>query len=65
MPTDIPTTLRFSRRLGEAVRDAHYATAIEGPDGRPPVRLEPADGFVRRIAALLARLRPSHRRKPS
>lgn len=26
-----PTTLRFSRRMGEAVRDANYATALEGP----------------------------------
>lgn len=31
---DWPTTLRFSRRLGEAVRGVEYAMAIEGP--RPP-----------------------------
>jgi len=26
-----PTTLRFSRRLGEAYPDAEYACALEGP----------------------------------
>ena len=26
-----PTTLRFSRRLGEAYPDAQYACALEGP----------------------------------
>lgn len=26
-----PTTLRFSRRMGESIRDANYATALEGP----------------------------------
>jgi hypothetical protein len=29
--TDWPTTMRFSRRLGESVRDSRYAVAIEGP----------------------------------
>jgi hypothetical protein len=33
--TDWPTTLRFSRRQGEAVRDAEYAIAIESPGPRP------------------------------
>lgn len=33
-PPDWPTTLRFSRRLGEAVRGADYAMAIEGPRPR-------------------------------
>lgn len=31
-----PTTLRFSRRLGEATRGAEYAMAIEGPPIRRP-----------------------------
>lgn len=26
-----PTTMRFSRRLGESLRGAEYAMAIEGP----------------------------------
>lgn len=30
-----PTTLRFSRRLGETVRGAEYASAIEGPLAEP------------------------------
>jgi hypothetical protein len=29
--TDWPTTMRFSRRLGDSVRDSRYAMAIEGP----------------------------------
>lgn len=35
-PSGWPTTLRFSRRMGEATRGAEYAMAIEGPRWRPP-----------------------------
>jgi hypothetical protein len=31
-----PTTLRFSRRMGEAMRGPEYAMAIEGPPARRP-----------------------------
>ena len=60
-----PTTLRFSRRLGEALRDVEYAITIEGPDGRPLALLEPASGLARPIARLISRLRRSSPRKPS
>jgi hypothetical protein len=54
-----PTTLRFSRHLGEAVRDAEYAAAIEGPDGRPARQTKPAGAIVRRVKKVIACLRAS------
>ena len=33
-PRGAPTTLRFSRRAGEAWHDAEYASAIERPQSR-------------------------------
>jgi hypothetical protein len=53
---DWPTTLRFSRRLGEAVRDSAYASAIEGPQESPAPLLEAGSGLMRRIAQFLARV---------
>ena len=50
-----PTTLRFSRRLGERWRDADYASAIEGPDQRPVPQFLVASGLVHRLAARVAR----------
>lgn len=52
-----PTTLRFSRRLGESVRDADYATWLEGPCGRRSPHLEPNRGLPRGLARMLAFLR--------
>ncbi|MDB5858730.1 MAG: hypothetical protein JWQ76_2419 [Ramlibacter sp.] len=46
-----PTTLRFSRRLGEATRDVDYASAIEGPAG--PVILPPNGTAPRPLSRLL------------
>lgn len=47
-----PTTMRFSRRLGEAYRDRRYAMAIEGPmPGRSLADLVP-----RRLNMWLAQL---------
>jgi hypothetical protein len=53
---DWPTTLRFSRRLGEGRRDADYATAIEGPHERPAPQLQPMNGMVRRLLGMVGRL---------
>lgn len=54
-----PTTLRFSRRLGESVRDADYAAWIEGPGGRRSPPLEPRSGLAQRLARLVGNLRRS------
>jgi hypothetical protein len=48
-----PTHLRFSRRLGEAVPDAMYACALEGP--RPARRLALLRSVLRSLRASLAR----------
>ena len=53
---DWPTTMRFSRRLGEAVRDPGYAFAIEGPDGSPRRQAGAGGGFVRCVARLIGRM---------
>lgn len=43
-----PTTLRFSRRLGEAYPDAEYACALEGPrPGRAYELIHRALSFIR------------------
>lgn len=44
-----PTTLRFSRRLGEAFPDAQYASAIEAP-GRPEHRSGARAGLLLMVA---------------
>lgn len=44
-----PTTLRFSRRLGDAVRGADYAIAIEAPPRRRPFGLV----LMRRLCSAL------------
>lgn len=46
---DWPTTLRYSRRLGESVRGAEYAMAIEGP--------RPRAGWVETVVRWVERLR--------
>lgn len=51
-----PTTLRFSRRLGESFRGPEYAVAVEGPHGPPPVHMELGSRPVREIARNLALL---------
>jgi hypothetical protein len=55
--TEWPTTQRFSRRLGERVRDADYAAAIEGPAGQPLVLLDPEGGLLPFLLRMLDRLR--------
>ncbi len=58
-----PTTLRFSRRLGETVRGAEYAVAIEGADGPWPVLIHATRKPRPRMGALLARLLCRHRKQ--
>jgi hypothetical protein len=41
-----PTTLCFSRRSGESMRDADHAAAIECTAGQPLVLLDPEEGLV-------------------
>lgn len=57
--TDWPTTLRFSRRMGDALRGPEYAKAFEGAEGPAPVRIHgcapPRRGVLRRLALLLPR----------
>jgi hypothetical protein len=48
-----PTTLRFSRRLGEAYPDAVYACALEGP--RPGHAYDAINRAVRSVRALVSR----------
>lgn len=55
--SECPTTECFSRRLGERVRDADYAAAIEGPAGQPLVLLDPEAGLVPFLLRMLDRLR--------
>lgn len=57
-----PTTLRFSRRLGESVRDSHYAAAIEGPTGQAMGLLDRESGLVAWLVSILDRLGRARRR---
>ncbi|NNU41991.1 hypothetical protein [Ramlibacter montanisoli] len=52
-----PTTLRFSRRLGETVRDAEYAAWMEGPGGRRTPHLQERDGLAGALERILDFLR--------
>ncbi|MFP8836178.1 hypothetical protein ACLIJR_18090 [Hydrogenophaga sp. XSHU_21] len=55
---DWPTTLRFSRRLGEAVRGADYAVAIEGPRPRFSVGNALWNGLARMLTKVGKAIRP-------
>lgn len=52
-----PTTLRFSRRLGETVRDAEYAAWMEGPGGRRTPPLQARAGVAGALERMLDFLR--------
>jgi len=54
--TGWPTTLRFSRRLGEALRGPDYAAAFEGTDSPSPVHFELRAGQRHRAPSLVALL---------
>jgi hypothetical protein len=49
-----PTTLRFSRRLGEAWADAEYASAFEGSNQKFSVRYAGTFGLSVILATLAA-----------
>ena len=51
-----PTTMRFSRRLGEALRGPEYAAAFEGASGPTPVHIEVRTARLQRTPRLIALL---------
>ena len=54
--TEWPTTLRFSRRLGEALRGADYAAAFEGANEPTPVHIQLRNPRRQRAPGLIALL---------